>query len=56
MTVLPRTANRHGRAARGRVRGGGKVKLPDVHRDTRLLSVRRSADHLFLRYELHPSA
>lgn len=30
----------------------GAALLPDLHRTARLLSVRRSADHLFLRYEM----
>ncbi len=33
----------------------GNTLLPAVHRDARLLSVRRSRDHLFLRYQLRPS-
>ena len=45
----------------GRDHGGrlglvdGHALLPAVHRDARLLSVRRARDHLFLRYQLRPT-
>ena len=53
LTQSPLLAGRGASTRLGLVEGA--TLLPDLRRDARLLSVRRSAGHLFLRYERHPT-
>ncbi len=53
LTRSPLLASRGDGARLGLV--DGNALLPAVHRDARLLSVRRSRHHLFLRYQPRPT-
>lgn len=53
LTQSPLLASRGDGARLGLVEDN--ALLPAVHRDARLLSVRRARDHLFLRYQLRPA-